>query len=119
MRAYARTLIAKFDVRGAHPETAIGTLSGGNMQKVIIAREFETDPKLLMVSQPTRGVDVGAMEFVHNSIVQARDAGAAVLLFSADLNEVMSLSDRLLVMYRGQVVDIVPREHLARHPRPA
>ncbi len=104
MRAYARTLIAKFDVRGAHPETAIGTLSGGNMQKVIIAREFETDPKLLMVSQPTRGVDVGAMEFVHNSIVQARDAGAAVLLFSADLNEVMSLSDRLLVMYRGQVV---------------
>lgn len=104
MRSYARSLIAKFDVRGAAPETPIGTLSGGNMQKVIIAREFESEPKLLMVSQPTRGVDVGAMEFVHNSIVRARDAGAGVLLFSADLNEVMSLSDRLLVMYRGRIV---------------
>ena len=104
MRTYAQTLIAKFDVRGARPETPIGTLSGGNMQKVIIAREFESEPKLLMVSQPTRGVDVGAMEFVHNSIVRARDNGAGVLLLSADLNEVMSLSDRLLVMYRGQII---------------
>ncbi|MDL9978426.1 ATP-binding cassette domain-containing protein [Microbacterium sp. ASV49] len=104
MRTYAQGLITKFDVRGARPDTPIGTLSGGNMQKVIIAREFESDPKLLMVSQPTRGVDVGAMEFVHNSIVKARDAGAGVLLFSADLNEVMSLSDRLLVMYRGQII---------------
>lgn len=104
MRAYARALIAKFDVRGASPDTPIGTLSGGNMQKVIIAREFGAEPALLMVSQPTRGVDVGAMEFVHNSIVQARDAGAGVLLLSADLNEVMSLSDRLLVMYRGRIV---------------
>ena len=70
----------------------------------IIAREFDSDPGLLMVSQPTRGVDVGAMEFVHNTLVSARDKGAAVLLLSADLNEVMSLSDRLLVMYRGAVV---------------
>ncbi|MFJ4223277.1 ATP-binding cassette domain-containing protein [Microbacterium sp. NPDC089695] len=101
---YAQRLIAKFDVRGARPDTPIGSLSGGNMQKVIIAREFESEPALLMVSQPTRGVDVGAMEFVHNSIVDLRDRGAGVLLFSADLNEVMSLSDRLLVMYRGEVV---------------
>ena len=112
MRAYALTLIAKFDVRGADPEAAIGTLSGGNMQKVIISREFSSSPKLLMVSQPTRGVDVGAMEFVHNSIVQARDAGAGVLLFSADLSEVMSLSDRLLVMYRGQIVAEFTQENL-------
>ena len=104
MRKYARALIRKFDVRGAVPETPIGSLSGGNMQKVIIAREFESQPILLMISQPTRGVDVGAMEFVHRSILQARDDGAGVLLFSADLNEVMSLSDRLLVMYRGNVV---------------
>jgi len=104
MRDFARTLIAKFDIRGATPETTISTLSGGNMQKVIIAREFASDPDLLMVSQPTRGVDVGAMEFVHNSLVAARDAGAGVLLFSADLNEVMSLSDRMLVIYRGQIV---------------
>ncbi|MHA6523122.1 ATP-binding cassette domain-containing protein [Tessaracoccus sp. G1721] len=104
MRELASSLIAKFDIRGAGPDTVISTLSGGNMQKVIIAREFSNDPALLMVSQPTRGVDVGAMEFVHNSIVAARDAGAGVLLFSADLNEVMSLSDRLLVMFRGEIV---------------
>ncbi|MDQ4504398.1 ATP-binding cassette domain-containing protein [Sinomonas sp. ASV322] len=104
MRDLADRLIAKFDVRGATPATPVGSLSGGNMQKVVIARELESEPKLLMVSQPTRGVDVGAMEFVHNSLVAARDKGAAVLVFSADLNEVMSLSDRLLVMYRGRVV---------------
>ena len=104
MKAYAASLIARFDVRGSTPDTVISTLSGGNMQKVIIAREFTAGPQFLMISQPTRGVDVGAMEFVHNSIVQARDAGAGVLLFSADLNEVMSLSDRLLVMFRGQII---------------
>lgn len=104
MRELAHKLITKFDVRGAGPQTVIGDLSGGNMQKVIIAREFSSDPELLVISQPTRGVDVGAMEFVHNSIVAARDRGAGVLLISADLNEVMSLSDRLLVMFRGEFV---------------
>jgi len=99
----ARRLIQEFDIRGASPGTAVGTLSGGNMQKVVIAREFDAQPTVLLVSQPTRGVDVGAMEFVHNALVSARDRGAAVLLLSADLNEVMSLSDRLLVMYRGAV----------------
>jgi ABC-type uncharacterized transport system ATPase subunit/ABC-type uncharacterized transport system permease subunit len=103
MRSFARELIERFDVRNAKPDTIISSLSGGNMQKVIIAREFTTDPRLLMISQPTRGVDVGAMEFVHNAILAARDQGAGVLVFSADLNEVMSLSDRLLVMYRGTV----------------
>jgi ABC-type uncharacterized transport system ATPase subunit/ABC-type uncharacterized transport system permease subunit len=103
-RALAQRLIRRFDVRGATPNTPVGSLSGGNMQKVVIAREFEAEPRLLMVSQPTRGVDVGAMEFVHNALVAARDRGAGVLLSSADLNEVMSLSDRLLVMYRGRVV---------------
>ncbi|WP_416444105.1 ATP-binding cassette domain-containing protein [Leucobacter sp. HNU] len=103
-RQLAQKLIAMFDVRGAAPSTRIGDLSGGNMQKVLIAREFTSDPELLVISQPTRGVDVGAMEFVHNSIVAARDRGAGVLLVSADLNEVMSLSDRLLVMFRGEFV---------------
>ncbi|MCU1432433.1 MAG: Ribose import ATP-binding protein RbsA, partial [Actinotalea sp.] len=102
--AFASRLIRQFDVRGAGPSTAIGTLSGGNVQKVIIAREFASEPTVLMVSQPTRGVDVGAMEFVHNAIVSRRDQGAAVLLLSADLNEVMSLSDRLLVMFRGEII---------------
>ncbi|WP_235502199.1 ABC transporter ATP-binding protein, partial [Angustibacter sp. Root456] len=104
MRSMATRLIRTFDIRGARPSTPVGSLSGGNMQKVVIAREFEADPSFLMVSQPTRGVDVGAMEFVHNALVSARDRGAGVLLLSADLNEVMSLSDRLLVMYRGTVV---------------
>lgn len=102
--AFAKRLIEIFDIRGAGSRTTIETLSGGNIQKVIIAREFASNPRLLMVSQPTRGVDVGAMEFVHNAIVRQRDQGTAVLLFSADLNEVMSLSDRLLVMYRGEVI---------------
>lgn len=104
MREFATSLIAKFDIRGSGPDTVISTLSGGNMQKVIIAREFSSEPELLMIAQPTRGVDVGAMEFVHNSIVAARDNDAGVLLISADLNEVMSLSDRLLVMYRGEII---------------
>lgn len=112
MRGLARKLITKFDVRGADPQTTIGDLSGGNMQKVIIAREFNSDPELLLISQPTRGVDVGAMEFVHNSIVAARDRGAGVLLISADLNEVMSLSDRLLVMFRGEFIAEFTQEEL-------
>lgn len=104
MAHLGQTMIEKYDVRGAHPDTPVGSLSGGNMQKVVIAREFESDPSLLVVSQPTRGVDVGAMEFVHNSLVEARDRGAGVLLISADLNEVMSLSDRLLVLYDGRII---------------
>ncbi len=102
---FAARLIKTFDIRGATPTTPVGSLSGGNMQKVVIAREFESNPPLLVVSQPTRGVDVGAMEFVHGALVSARDRGAAVLLVSADLNEVMSLSDRLLVIHRGHIVD--------------
>lgn len=101
---FARKLIRRYDVRGASPEIPVGSLSGGNVQKVIIAREFEAAPSLLLANQPTRGVDVGAMEFVHNAIVQQRDGGSGVLLISADLNEVMSLSDRLMVMYGGKIV---------------
>ena len=111
-RSFAQRLIRRFDVRGATPDTPVSALSGGNMQKVVIAREFEAEPRLLMVSQPTRGVDVGAMEFVHNALVAARDRGAGVLLSSADLNEVMSLSDRLLVMYRGRIVASFTQEDM-------
>ncbi len=100
----AQSLIAKFDVRGAHPDTVIGRCRAATCRRSIIAREFESDLDVLLVSQPTRGVDVGAMEFVHNSLVAARDRGAGVLLISADLNEVMSLSDRLLVVYRGRII---------------
>jgi len=84
------------------------TLSGGNMQKLVIAREFSSSPKLLLAAQPTRGIDIGATEFVWRSLVAARDRGAAVLLTSADLSELLALSDRIVVLSRGRVVAHFP-----------
>lgn len=104
VRRLAGALIDRFDIRGARPATPVGSLSGGNTQKVVIARELESDPAVLIASQPTRGVDVGATEFVHAALIAARDRGAGVLLVTADLAEAMSLSDRLLVLHRGRVV---------------
>jgi simple sugar transport system ATP-binding protein len=100
----ARTLIREFDVRGGGPTTRAGALSGGNQQKVVAAREVARDPKVLVAAQPTRGLDVGAIEFLHRRLVEERDEGRAILLVSLELDEVMSLSDRLLVMYEGRVV---------------
>ena len=96
-------VIRDFDVRPPNPMLPARALSGGNQQKLIIGREFELPPKLLLVSQPTRGVDIGAIEFIHRKIVEMRDAGCAVLLVSAELEEVISLSDRLLVLHNGKV----------------
>ncbi len=84
--------------------TSVGSLSGGNQQKVIVARELSRPIKLLIASQPTRGLDVGSIEFIHRRIVEARDNGAAVLLISAELDEIMSLSDRIAVMYKGHIL---------------
>jgi len=100
----ARNLIREFDVRGGGPNTRAGALSGGNQQKVVAAREVARDPKVLIAAQPTRGLDVGAIEFLHRRLVEERDEGRAILLVSLELDEVMSLSDRLLVMYEGRVV---------------
>ncbi len=100
----AKTLIEEFDVRPRSIENPAKSYSGGNAQKIIVAREMSRDPKILVASQPTRGVDIGAIEFIHTSIVEARDKGLGVLLVSADLGEVMSLSDRILVMYEGEIV---------------
>jgi general nucleoside transport system ATP-binding protein len=97
-------VIRDFDVRPPNPLLPARALSGGNQQKLIIGREFELPPKLLLVSQPTRGVDIGAIEFIHRKIVAMRDAGCAVLLVSAELEEVTALSDRLLVIHNGQIV---------------
>jgi len=97
-------VIRDFDVRPPNPMLPARALSGGNQQKLIIGREFELPPKLLLVSQPTRGVDIGAIEFIHRKIVALRDAGCAVLLVSAELEEVTALSDRLLVIHKGQIV---------------
>ena len=100
----ARNLIREFDVRGGGPNTRAGALSGGNQQKVVAAREVARDPKVLFAAQPTRGLDVGAIEFLHRRLVEERDEGRAILLVSLELDEVMSLSDRILVMYEGRVV---------------
>jgi ABC-type uncharacterized transport system ATPase subunit len=96
-------IIQRFDVRPPNPALPARALSGGNQQKLIIGREFELNPRLLLVAQPTRGVDIGAIEFIHRKLVALRDAGCAVLLVSAELEEVMSLSDRLLVIHNGRI----------------
>ena len=104
----ARGLIRDFDVRGGGPTTRAGGLSGGNQQKVVLAREIERDPKVLIAAQPTRGLDVGAIEFVHRRLIEERDEGRAILLISLELEEVLSLADRILVMYEGALVGEFP-----------
>src|SRR6266699_1324667 len=107
---WAKKLIAQFDVRTTSVEAPVSSLSGGNQQKLIIAREFAAEPIALIASQPTRGVDIGAIEFIHRRSIALRDAGIAVLLISAELEEIRSLSDRIAVMYEGKIVDIVTPE---------
>ena len=104
IRENATKLIERFSIRVGGPDYNVSTLSGGNMQKVVVARELAEQPRLLLVNQPTRGVDLGATQFIWRTITDARDAGAAVLLSSADLHELLALSDRLLVLYRGKIV---------------
>jgi ABC-type uncharacterized transport system ATPase subunit len=104
----ARRLIGEFDVRGGGPLTRAGSLSGGNQQKVILAREISRDPRVLVAAQPTRGLDVGAIEFVHRRLVEERDEGRAVLLVSLELDEVLSLADRILVLYEGEIAGEFP-----------
>lgn len=110
----ARALIEKFDVRTPNEVVAAGTLSGGNQQKVIVARELSRQVRLLVVNQPTRGLDVGSIEFIHSQIIAERDKGAAVLLVSAELDEILNLSDRIAVMFDGQIVGVLPREEATR-----
>jgi len=105
---HARRLVQEFDIRTPSPYLPASKLSGGNQQKVIVARELSRPIKLLIANQPTRGLDVGSIEYIHREIVRMRDAGCAVLLVSAELDEIMALSDRIAVMYRGQIVDTLP-----------
>jgi simple sugar transport system ATP-binding protein len=106
---WAAGLLREFDVRGGGPTTRGGSLSGGNQQKVVVAREVARDPSVLIAAQPTRGLDVGAIEFVHRRLVEQRDAGKAVLLVSLELEEILSLADRILVIYEGRIVaDFLP-----------
>lgn len=103
IRKYAEELYANFDIRGAGLDVNVGSMSGGNMQKVVVAREFSFDAPVLIISQPTRGIDVGAIEFIHERIIRKRNEGAAILLSSADLDEVFRLSDRIITLYEGKV----------------
>jgi simple sugar transport system ATP-binding protein len=112
--AHAEQLVEKFDVRTPSVFTSAGSLSGGNQQKMVVAREFSRPIQLLIAAQPTRGIDVGSIEFIHNQIVAKRDEGIAVLLVSAELDEIMALSDRIAVMYKGEIIDIVPRAQATR-----
>jgi len=108
MAQRARRLLREFDVRGGTPLTPAGSLSGGNQQKVVLAREIDGAPKVLIAAQPTRGLDVGAIEFVHRRLVEQRDSGRAVFLVSLELEEILSLSDRILVIYEGRIVGEFP-----------
>ncbi len=111
---YARKLIKDYDIRPAVKENLLKSLSGGNQQKVIVARELQGDPILLIASQPTRGLDVGSIEFVHKQILNERSKGKAILLVSAELDEILSLSDVIAVIYEGRIVDILKNENIDR-----
>ena len=103
IRKYTQDVYDKFDIRGAGIDVNVGSMSGGNMQKVVVAREFSFDAPVQIISQPTRGIDVGAIEFIHSRIIEKRNAGAAMLVCSADLDEVFRLSDRIITLYEGKV----------------
>jgi simple sugar transport system ATP-binding protein len=107
IRDWAKRAIQEYDIRTPSPTVTAGTLSGGNQQKAVVAREFSRDLTALVLDQPTRGLDVGSIEFIHRQVILKRDAGAAILLVSAELDEVMELSDRIAVMFRGEIVALV------------
>ena len=108
MRDRARDLIKEYDVRGGGPTSLATSLSGGNQQKCVIAREIACNPRVLVAAQPTRGLDVGAIEFVHRRLVSERDAGRGILLVSLEFEEVRSLADRIVVIYEGEIVGEFP-----------
>ena len=110
IRTHCEKLIDEFDVRTPNADVFASALSGGNQQKLIAAREIAKDPELLIAAQPTRGIDVGAIEYIHSRLVEERDKGKAVLLVSLELDEVLALSDRIAVMYDGEIVDILDRK---------
>jgi simple sugar transport system ATP-binding protein len=111
---YAQKMIEKFDVRTPSGKNPINSLSGGNKQKVVIAREMSQNSKIIIASQPTRGIDIGSIEFIHNQLLAARDSGVGVLLVSAELDEILSIADRIAVMYGGKIVAILGAENVDR-----
>jgi len=114
IRDNANHLVENFDIRTPSIETPVGSLSGGNQQKVIVAREFSRPIKFLVASQPTRGLDVGSIEYIHNRLVEKRDDGCAVLLVSTELDEIMQLSDRIAIIFGGKIIKILPAEGVSK-----
>ena len=110
IRSDCERKMADYDVRPPNPGLRITAFSGGNQQKIVMAREIDSNPSVLIVGQPTRGVDIGAIEFIHRRLIELRDAGKAVLVVSVELDEIMGLSDRILVMAGGEIVGEVPGE---------
>jgi len=106
--AFTEEMIEKFDIRGASPQAAAKSLSGGNQQKIVLARELSRGGKIVIADQPSRGVDIGAIEFIHRQLVAMRDLGCGVFLISADLDEIFSLSDRILVIFKGRIMGELP-----------
>jgi simple sugar transport system ATP-binding protein len=100
-------MVARLQIKAPDTSAAVGTLSGGNQQKVVVAREFSRPVKLVIAAQPTRGLDVGSIEYIHRRIVEQRDAGAAVLIVSSELDEVLAVGDRVAVMLRGRIVGVM------------
>jgi simple sugar transport system ATP-binding protein len=111
---YSKQLIQQFDIRASGPMEAAETLSGGNQQKLIVSRELSREIRLLIANQPTRGLDVGSTAYVHRKILEMRNRGVAVLLISVELDEIMSLSDRIAVMYNGKIVSILPANQVSK-----
>jgi simple sugar transport system ATP-binding protein len=103
IQQFAEKVVRAFSIAAAQPGEGISMLSGGNLQKVVVGRELSGNPALIIANQPTRGLDVGSIEFVHKTLIEERDKGAGVLLVSVELDEVMALSDRILVLYRGRI----------------
>jgi len=110
IRALAQKIVDSFQVKSARVGEGIATLSGGNLQKIVLGRELSGSPKLVIINQPTRGLDVGSIEFVHKTLIQARDSGAAILLISVELEEIFSLSDRIAVMFDGRINGVLQAE---------
>ena len=114
VRADAQEVMRCFDVRAASPDVAVGTLSGGNQQKIVVGRALLGNPDFVLAYQPTRGIDVGAAALVQSRLIEARNAGAAILLISFELDEILALADRVLVMYRGAIVGSFTRDRIDR-----
>jgi len=110
--ANAERLIQEFDVDTVGPDQPAGRLSGGNLQKLVLAREVDRDPRVLIAAQPTRGLDVGATEYVRRRLLEQRELGRAILLISADLQEVLALSDRLLVIFEGEITGLMQADEV-------